>query len=271
VTDRPVDGWRSVAGALAALLVAAVVAAVVAAGVASAAPGGGAHPGARSGAVRLASASSAVNGLALSGAPDTTWWAHPVYRAVLRRHPSNSAPRVSRLHLFTEDGFSEVDLISAEALDGSGEIWLEIEEPAKPAPIVGWAPATAFTWPTSVRTRLVVDRVHLRAILYRAGRVVWQAPIGVGKPSTPTPGGRIWVREKFTVPGDGLYGTRAFGTSGHSAFLTDWPNGAVIGIHGTDQPWLIPGRVSHGCIRVRNPDVERLYALMPIGTPIVVL
>ena len=41
----------------------------------------------------------------------------------------------------------------------------------------------------------------------------------------------------------------------------------MIGIHGTDEPQLIPGRPSHGCIRVRNHDITRLYRLMPIGTP----
>jgi lipoprotein-anchoring transpeptidase ErfK/SrfK len=42
----------------------------------------------------------------------------------------------------------------------------------------------------------------------------------------------------------------------------------VIGIHGTNQPWLIPGRPSHGCIRVPNAAIRRLARRMPIGTPI---
>jgi lipoprotein-anchoring transpeptidase ErfK/SrfK len=42
----------------------------------------------------------------------------------------------------------------------------------------------------------------------------------------------------------------------------------VIGIHGTNQPSLIPGRPSHGCIRVPNPAVHRLARLMPVGTPV---
>jgi lipoprotein-anchoring transpeptidase ErfK/SrfK len=41
----------------------------------------------------------------------------------------------------------------------------------------------------------------------------------------------------------------------------------VIGIHGTNEPGLIPGYPSHGCIRVPNRAVSRLYRLMPIGTP----
>jgi lipoprotein-anchoring transpeptidase ErfK/SrfK len=58
------------------------------------------------------------------------------------------------------------------------------------------------------------------------------------------------------------------GTAAYSNVLTDWPGGGVIGMHGTDEPRLIPGRPSHGCIRLRNPDITRLYALTPIGTPV---
>ncbi|CAA9524883.1 MAG: Protein erfK/srfK precursor, partial [uncultured Solirubrobacteraceae bacterium] len=46
--------------------------------------------------------------------------------------------------------------------------------------------------------------------------------------------------------------------------------GGFVGIHGTDRPDLIPGRVSHGCIRMRNPDILRLGRLMPVGTPVVI-
>jgi lipoprotein-anchoring transpeptidase ErfK/SrfK len=67
-----------------------------------------------------------------------------------------------------------------------------------------------------------------------------------------------------------FYGPVAFGTSARSPTLTDWPGGGYIGIHGTDQPSLIPGAISHGCIRMRNADILRLAALMPVGTPITV-
>jgi len=52
--------------------------------------------------------------------------------------------------------------------------------------------------------------------------------------------------------------------------LTDWPGGGFIGIHGTDAPQLLPGRVSHGCIRLRNEDILRLRKLMPVGTPVTI-
>ena len=43
--------------------------------------------------------------------------------------------------------------------------------------------------------------------------------------------------------------------------------GGFVGIHGTDRPDLLPGRVLHGCIRMRNEDILRLAELLPIGTP----
>ena len=64
--------------------------------------------------------------------------------------------------------------------------------------------------------------------------------------------------------GGGAYGPWAFGTSAYST-LSEWSRGGVIGIHGTDQPQLIPGRPSHGCVRVRNGDLRRLVRLMPVG------
>lgn len=73
------------------------------------------------------------------------------------------------------------------------------------------------------------------------------------------------------LKGDGkVYGTWAFGTSAYSS-ISDWPNGGVVGIHGTNQPQLVPGRPSHGCVRVRNAKINLLKRLMPIGTPIEIL
>jgi len=118
---------------------------------------------------------------------------------------------------------------------------------------------------------LKVNRATLRATLYRDGRTIWSSRVGVGKASTPTPAGRFWIRSRLRgLRGDPVYGPYAFGTGAYSV-LSDWPGGGVIGIHGTDQPQLIPGRPSHGCIRVPNAAVRRLWRLMPIGTPVAIL
>lgn len=195
-------------------------------------------------------------------------WAHPVLRAVVRRLPSPTSRRLARLHYLTEDGFPEVYPVLRRLTDREGRTWLRIRVPMRPTARTGWVREAALGPLYRVRTRLVVDRRRLRATLYRAGRRIWRSPIGVGKAGTPTPGGQFWVREKIRVaePG-GLYGPWAIGTSAYSR-LSDWPGGGVIGIHGTDRPHLIPGRPSHGCIRVPNRAIKRLARLMPIGTPV---
>jgi lipoprotein-anchoring transpeptidase ErfK/SrfK len=132
----------------------------------------------------------------------------------------------------------------------------------------GWVPRAALGGYVAVRTRLDVDLEHLRATLYRAGRPILRAPVSVGMPGWSTPRGRFYVRDRLTSYRSPMYGPIAFGTSARSPTATDWPAGGYIGIHGTDRPDLIPGRISHGCIRMRNADIRRLARAMPVGTPI---
>jgi lipoprotein-anchoring transpeptidase ErfK/SrfK len=44
--------------------------------------------------------------------------------------------------------------------------------------------------------------------------------------------------------------------------------GDGYGIHGTDDPSSIGRSVSHGCVRLRNEDIEHLYRIVPVGTPV---
>jgi L,D-transpeptidase catalytic domain len=194
-------------------------------------------------------------------------WAHPQHRASVRQLPSQTSRRVARIHYLTEDGFPEVYPVLRRFTDRDGRTWLRIRIPMRPNGRTGWVRNSALGPLYSVLTHLVVDRGRLRATLYRSGKRIWRSPIGVGKPGTPTPAGQFWIREKFRVPNPGgLYGPHAFGTSDYS-HLSDWPGGGVIGIHGTNEPYLIPGRPSHGCIRVPNHAISQLSRLMPIGTP----
>lgn len=223
--------------------------------------------------VNLALAASATAGargaigVPLSDGPTFAHWAHPQQRSSIRRLPSQTSRRIARIHYLTEDGFPEVYPVERRFTDRHARTWLRIRVPMRPRQRTGWVLASALGPLYRVRTRLVVDRGRLIATLYRAGRQMWRSPIGVGKAGTPTPAGRFWIREKFRVAdAGGLYGPYAFGTSDYSR-LSDWPGGGVIGIHGTNEPGLIPGRPSHGCIRVPNDAIGKLYRLMPIGTP----
>jgi lipoprotein-anchoring transpeptidase ErfK/SrfK len=116
----------------------------------------------------------------------------------------------------------------------------------------------------------VVDLRRLRATLLRDGHRFLRAPVAVGQPRWPTPRGRFYIRNKLVRYRSSFYGPLAFGTSARSNVLTDWPGGGFVGIHGTDRPEQVPGRISHGCIRMRNPDIVRLGRLMPVGTPLTI-
>jgi lipoprotein-anchoring transpeptidase ErfK/SrfK len=204
----------------------------------------------------------------LSNETTFTRSANAIAAAYAYARPSVKAHRVGRLRLLTEDGFPEVYVMLAGERDAHGAAWVRIRLPQRPNNVTGWVRARALGPGHTVHTRLVVDRHALRITLYDNGRRRFRARVGMGAPGTPTPAGSFWIREKFHVSGNPLYGPRAMGTAAYSNVLTDWPGGGVIGIHGTSEPGLIPGRPSHGCIRLRNADVERLYALTPVGTPL---
>lgn len=207
--------------------------------------------------------------LRLSDERTITRWAHTQETAPIRHSPRRSSRSFARLRFLTEDREAEVYVVLRSRLDSAERAWLKIRVPMRPNGRVGWVPREALGPLYVVRTRLVIDRRTLRAVLFRRGRRVWSAPVGVGGPATPTPAGRFYVRERLRGLGDGdVYGPWAFGTSAYSPHLTDWPGGGVVGIHGTNQPELVPGRPSHGCVRIWNGPIRRLARLMPIGTPV---
>ncbi len=197
-------------------------------------------------------------------------WA-PVLRATLARtRPSTGAATVSRVGTRTPEGTSNILEVIGRRRDDAGALWVRVRLAVLPNGTTGWIPRAAIGGLTSVHTHLVVNLAERKATLVREGRVVLRAPVGIGAPGATTPTGSFYIRNKLTRFASPTYGPVAFGTSARSADLTDWPAGGFIGIHGTDQPELLPGAVSHGCIRMRNADILRLAKLMPVGTPVTV-
>jgi hypothetical protein len=213
------------------------------------------------------SAQSPSGVIAVSNERTVTYWANPLTNAAIHTAPSGSAQVLTHLHEFTEDGFPEVYII-LDRETVSGNDWARVAYPGRPNGGTGWVPLDDLEIPQLNTEHLVVDLAAERVTLYHHGTAIFSAPAGVGAPSAPTPTGTFWIREKFGVAGDAAYGPYAFGTSDYSTTETDWPGGGVVGIHGTDEPQLIPGNPSHGCIRLRNSDIVRLYGLMSVGTPV---
>jgi lipoprotein-anchoring transpeptidase ErfK/SrfK len=217
-----------------------------------------------------AARTGAQEDFALSDPAAHTWrWATVERRAAARAAPARRSAVVARLSRWTPERTPEaVPLLARRAVNG--RLWIKVRLPVLPNGSTGWVRRGRLGGYETVRTHLVVDRRRLTARLERRGRTVFRARIGIGQPSWPTPAGRFMVRNRligFTAP---VYGALAFGTTARSATLTDWPGGGFVGIHGTDRPGILPGRVSHGCIRMRNADIRRLDRRMPVGTPVTV-
>lgn len=219
-------------------------------------------------AVAATTSPSAASSGPISDEQSTTYWAYSVTAAAIRTAPSTSARVNGHLRLWTEDGFPEDYLVLAQAVYPS-ETWFEVRIPGRPNGRTGWVPEESLGDLAVTHKHVVVDEEHLRLTVYLRGRKIFSAPVGIGKASTPTPKGNYWIRERFRST-DPFYGPYAFGTADYST-LSEWPHGGVVGIHGTDLPRLIPGRPSHGCIRLKNADVTRLWQLVGVGTPLTVI
>jgi L,D-transpeptidase catalytic domain len=188
-------------------------------------------------------------------------------RAVIT--PSPAARPVAVVDSRTPDATANIVAVVGQARIRDA-LWVRIRVPGLPNDRFGWVPRAALGGFGFVHTHLVIDRRRLTATLLNDGRRLFAAPVAVGRPDWPTPSGTFVIVDRLTRFTDPMYGPIAFGTSARSAVLTDWPGGGVVGIHGTDAPELVPGRVSHGCIRMRNRDIVRLARLMPVGTPVTV-
>lgn len=198
-----------------------------------------------------------------------TRWAAVLESTEAHARPSAHSPGVVRVGTRTPEGTSNLVVAIGEAVR-SGVTWVHVRVAVLPDSRTGWVPRSALGGWSFVTTHLVVDRARFTLTLYRAGRVIFRARVGVGKSSTPTPAGQFYIRDRLTRYASPEYGPLAFGTSARSEYETDWPAGGFIGIHGTDQPGLIPGAVSHGCIRLRNSAILALGRLLPVGTPVTI-
>jgi hypothetical protein len=208
----------------------------------------------------------------LSNERTLTRWGHTNLIGKIRTKPSTHGKTIAKLRWNTEDGLPEVYVVLESRLDEDEQVWLKIRIPGRPNGRTGWVREEQLSNLKAVDTHLTIDRKKLRATLRKGGKKIWSSPIGVGAPGTITPKGRFWIRERLSnLGGNPLYGPWAFGTSAYSDTLTDWPGGGVVGIHGTNQPELIPGRPSHGCVRVPNAKIRRLAKIMPVGTPVRIL
>ncbi|HEY6889220.1 MAG TPA: L,D-transpeptidase [Solirubrobacter sp.] len=187
-----------------------------------------------------------------------------------KKDPKTTAKTVGRLKLKTGEGTDDLVLVLARTTDAKERVWLKVRLPIRPNGTTGWVQENALSELQPVDSWIKVSTKTYKVTVIKAGKKVFSANVGVGQSQWPTPKGQFYIRAKLTNFGDPFYGPLAFVTSATSDTLTDWPGGGIVGIHGTSLPNLIPGKISHGCVRMKNPDILKLDKLVEVGTPITI-
>lgn len=106
-------------------------------------------------------------------------------------------------------------------------------------------------------TRILINLYSHQLTVLIDGKPHKTYPVAVGKKQTRSPLGE-WKIASKGIWGNG-FGTRWMGLN------IPW---GIYGIHGTNKPWSIGTAASHGCFRMYNRDVEEIYPLVSVGTPV---
>ncbi len=159
---------------------------------------------------------------------------------------------------------------------GSAQARQAVAKPKSSPPLsfLNFSATQASNRQATDETKLVVDLSDRRVYVYHSGEVIASYPTGIGKKGWETPTGSFQIINKqlhpiwrhpitgkvFEAGADSPLGDRwiGFWSDGHSQ----------IGFHGTPDDDLVGTAVSHGCLRMRNPDVRLLYKQVKLGTAV---
>jgi L,D-transpeptidase ErfK/SrfK len=142
---------------------------------------------------------------------------------------------------------------------------------------------TSHILPSAERKGIVINLAEQRLYYFREDkRIIETAPIGIGSDGFKTPLGSTQVLRKRAKPT--WYVPKSIRARepdlpavvppgpdnplGEYAFYLGWQ--AYL-IHGTNRPFGVGRRTSHGCIRMYPEDIARLYKMVPIGTQVTVV
>jgi len=156
-----------------------------------------------------------------------------------------------------------------DVVESGGETWYQVLLGIEPNGSDGWVRGDDVAL-DRMRHQVVIDLSQRVLRHYRNGNLRHRFTVGIGAPDTPTTRGRFFVWAHLN-PSDssGPYGSYLLGLSGFSEVLTDWPGGGRMAIHGTDDPTDPGRRISCGCARVYNRQMNKLRPI-PMGTTVLI-
>jgi lipoprotein-anchoring transpeptidase ErfK/SrfK len=233
-------------------------------------------------------AASAVDVDAPAGPVPSSWGGHvvPAVAPLVNSVPSNivdpsviATATVHTLPLYTTPGaptpsstLANPNYLGATVtllVTGYQPGWVQAYIPVRPNETTRWIPAADVT--TSFVTDHIVVSLSARMLtLYHDNLPVFTTPVAPGAPSSPTPTGSFFVAYivKLTDPTN-VYGPYAMGTSAFSNTYYSFDGGpGQVGIHGTNQPWVIGSYASHGCVRLPNSATTTVAQQVVPGTPV---
>jgi lipoprotein-anchoring transpeptidase ErfK/SrfK len=136
---------------------------------------------------------------------------------------------------------------------------------------------TEHKWDQVLLLRIGENKLYL----YEDGKITHEYTVATGLPEYPTPTGEYYITEKRYLPtwvnpdpeGWGASMPASIGPGPGNPLGTRALNWSASGIrfHGTEATYSLGYAASHGCVRMAMPDVEELYDLVDVGTPIVSL
>jgi lipoprotein-anchoring transpeptidase ErfK/SrfK len=216
-------------------------------------------------------APTVANAVGKTPAPAPRWRvAKAVGAVVAYSAPSTTATVRQRFARVNANGYPTVFLVRAVRQVGAAT-WYNVWLPIHPNESRGWIREGGVAIYTTT-AKIVIRLGQRRLTVYKGGAPVASFPLAVGTAQLPTPTGTYYVNQKLrpTTSG-GPYGVLALGISAFQPRLPNWPQGGPVAIHGTNEDALIGQAVSHGCVRMHNADVLKVSALVPTGSPVVIL
>ena len=141
---------------------------------------------------------------------------------------------------------------------------------------------TAQILPPGPREGIVINRAEYRLYYFQHGQLAFTAPVAVGEDNHETPLGQTAVMRKQKDPVwhptagtlEDFPGTESSvppgpeNPLGTRALYLKWP---TYLIHGAADDFAIGRRLTRGCVRLYAHDIERLFDMVPVGTPVSII
>ena len=127
--------------------------------------------------------------------------------------------------------------------------------------------AQAAPSPQDLATRTVLVSIPDRKLaVIEDGEVLATFQIAVGAEKSPSPTGEFQIVNRVANP-TYYHSGKVIPTGKDNPLGTRWLGLSEkgYGIHGTNMPWSVGHAASHGCIRLRNHDAERLFGMLRVG------